>query len=182
MKDIPKEFEKWYLEDRLYLTEIAERCGCCQMTVYRWLKKTGLRREPFTKVENIKGEIFGKLIALEYIKNDKFGKALWLFRCDCGKEKVLNASAVKAGLTVSCGCYRHDKNSTGFELISGAFWHKLEKSANSRSIPMTITIQGAWEKFISQNRKCALSGVDISLSTNHNFSRHQTASPGCIKE
>jgi hypothetical protein len=33
---------------------------------------------------------------------------MWLCRCDCGNLKVIHSSALKAGLTRSCGCF-HDE-------------------------------------------------------------------------
>lgn len=83
-------------------------------------------------VESVKGKIItgvkiNKLTFLNYVKNDKFGKALWLCLCDCGKTKMLNASAIKARLTTSCGCNKQKSLRKGYQLISGAFWNKLKK-------------------------------------------------------
>lgn len=53
------------------------------------------------------------------------GYSRWLVRCECGKEKILYASNIKRGDSVSCGCYRaenphnktHGLSKTGVYLV-----------------------------------------------------------------
>lgn len=52
-------------------------------------------------------------------------------------------------------------NWKGYEEITGDFWNKIQNSAKVRNLLFNITIQDVWELYIKQNRKCALSGVDI---------------------
>ncbi len=115
-------------------------------------------------------------MALRYIRNDKFGKAIWLVRCDCGKEKEINASGMKAGLVKSCGGYQRKKLSTGHKDISGAYWNKLRKAAVKRDYTFTVSLEEAWEIFQAQEGKCALSGVPTVLVTNNDRYYDQTAS------
>lgn len=58
-------------------------------------KKTG-------KIE--KGGKYGKLTALKLDYVAENGKQYWLFRCDCGKEKVIESYNAVCGNTQSCGC------------------------------------------------------------------------------
>lgn len=53
---------------------------------------------------DIAGRKFGRLTALRVHHRDPGGRALWLFRCDCGTEKVL-----PPGRTKSCGCLRRER-------------------------------------------------------------------------
>lgn len=46
---------------------------------------------------NITGQKFNKLVAVNYVNNEK-----WLFQCDCGKQVIKTTSDVKRGKTVSC--------------------------------------------------------------------------------
>ena len=43
----------------------------------------------------------------------KYSKSLGLYRCECGKEKIIEDYSVKTGKTKSCGCYHREllKNS-----------------------------------------------------------------------
>ena len=59
---------------------------------------------PHTKDEA--GNRFGKWIVLEYVGKDKFDCALWLCRCDCGKEKTVLGSRLRGKYTKHCGCSR----------------------------------------------------------------------------
>ena len=51
-----------------------------------------------------KGDKYNRLTAIKFNHKNKWGQPYWLFRCDCGQEKVINASNVKYGYVKSCGC------------------------------------------------------------------------------
>lgn len=51
-----------------------------------------------------KGDKCNFLTAIEFVEIRKNSEQFWLFRCDCGKEKVISVSRVKRGTTKSCGC------------------------------------------------------------------------------
>jgi len=62
-------------------------------------------------MNNIAGRKFNKLIAIKpaHIKefHYKFGitrRYFWKFRCECGKEKIIDKFSVIHGKTKSCGC------------------------------------------------------------------------------
>lgn len=63
-----------------------------------------------TKVIDMTGQRFGKLVVLRRGENDKHGKAQWWCQCDCGSpEKLINGAALRRGLVVSCGCNKREK-------------------------------------------------------------------------
>jgi hypothetical protein len=56
-------------------------------------------------IKDLKGQRFGKLFVVERIGLVRCGsthRAIWLCKCDCGTEKVLNSSQLLD--TLSCGC------------------------------------------------------------------------------
>jgi hypothetical protein len=57
------------------------------------------------------GRRFGRLTAVSFIKRDPSSKNdhLWLFRCDCGTDKVLTIWDVRSGHTASCGCLARER-------------------------------------------------------------------------
>ena len=57
---------------------------------------------------DIVGETFVRLTALSYEGQDKFGRALYLFKCECGIEKVILGAHVRSGHTRSCGCLQRE--------------------------------------------------------------------------
>ena len=52
---------------------------------------------------------FGRLTVIKYVETDKNRKKLWLCKCDCGNKKIVAASALRRGLTISCGCNKSEK-------------------------------------------------------------------------
>ena len=54
----------------------------------------------------IAGRRFYRLQAVMPIAQDKDGKLIWLFLCDCGKTKACRERNVRNGHTKSCGCLR----------------------------------------------------------------------------
>lgn len=54
---------------------------------------------------DLTGQKFGRLTVVEY-HSTKNKRAMWLCRCECGNERIHSTSNLKAGDTLSCGCYR----------------------------------------------------------------------------
>lgn len=60
---------------------------------------------------DITNKKFGKLIALSEVKErSKTGAVKWYFQCSCGNKSIHEASRVKTGQIVSCGCARKTKD------------------------------------------------------------------------
>lgn len=181
MKKIDECILKEKFDSKETIRSIAKYFECSEHTIYKKIKSLNLQRNKLSLVEDIKEQRFNKLVALEYVRNDKFGKALWKFRCDCGKEKILNASAAKANLTTSCGCIKtNNLRKNGYELLSHTFFRKLQRSALSRNYEFDLDMKFMWDLYIQQNKKCAISGVDITIYPDSNKERLQTASPDRI--
>ena len=54
------------------------------------------------------GNKYGRLTVIERAENDdKYTR--WKCKCDCGKEVIVRAAALRSGSTQSCGCYHLDK-------------------------------------------------------------------------
>lgn len=53
---------------------------------------------------NMTGLKYNRLTAIEFVGHNKYGQALWKFKCDCGSETILPGKSVRAGNTKSCGC------------------------------------------------------------------------------
>lgn len=56
------------------------------------------------------GDKFNKLTAIKFSHRDKGSIQFWIFKCDCGNEKIIKVNAVKNRSTKSCGCIRKEKN------------------------------------------------------------------------
>jgi hypothetical protein len=132
---------------------------------------------------NLIGKTFTHLtvVGLAPRESWKGNTRYWICHCDCcGKEKTIRTSHLTLGKTTSCGCLRLRRakthpNWTGHEDISGDFFYSLVAHAKARKIPVTVTIKQIWELFVKQNKKCALSGEDITFQSSSR-SRDGTAS------
>lgn len=52
------------------------------------------------------GQRFGALVVRRRAENNRHNQTMWQCDCDCGRRTVTLASALRAGRTTSCGCYR----------------------------------------------------------------------------
>ena len=133
------------------------------------------------------GRTFGKLTVISRYngpKTDELPKrrgALWVCQCQCGNTKIKGyGDLVQAG-DESCGCQRyllksHSNKWCGYEEISGEYWGRVKANAVKRNLILDIPIEYAWEVFILQNRKCKLSGMDISFAPSRRAAGDGTAS------
>jgi hypothetical protein len=99
-------------------------------------------------------------------------------QCSCGYIGFRRADWVDTGRSTSCkSCSAKEtlKNHPnpvfakrahfGVGDITKTYWYAIRQGAQKRNIEFDITIEQAWELFVKQNGKCALSGVDIQLSS-----------------
>jgi len=61
------------------------------------------------KAKDITGEKFGRLTAIKRVgSNPKNRNAMWLCRCECGTEKIIDGVSLRSGNTKSCGCLKKE--------------------------------------------------------------------------
>lgn len=80
---------------------------------------------------------FGKLVAKKIVGKNSSGNYKWLCQCDCGNEKIVLQSNLRAGNTVSCGCHRkeillhktHGENHTDLYGV----WHGMMLRCHTKS-------------------------------------------------
>lgn len=103
------------------------------------------------------------------------GSRVWLCQCNCGNTVEVTGSQLlrqDGKHTKSCGCSKNKRNKdhprwTGHGDISGATWSAYKASARGRNYVFQLSIEDAWELFLKQDRKCALSGLPISFEVRH---------------
>lgn len=73
--------------------------------------------------QDLTGIVFGKLtVVSEHDASN--GLRRWLCRCECGTEKVVFHSALKSGMTKSCGCLRREVTAKRMSVHGGALRNK----------------------------------------------------------
>lgn len=122
------------------------------------------------------GDEYGRLkvrrIWTEKRANKKSKETVCECECSCGKFVVVCGRYLRAGHKQSCGCLQRLNNKNhhawkGHGEIGRSTWNDIVRGCKRRgkTIPLSLTIEQAWDLFLTQNRKCALSGVEIGFST-----------------
>jgi hypothetical protein len=113
----------------------------------------------------------GMLVAVETTAKRLCGHIVWLCQCDCGRE----VEATIADLTRkdkrkkrSCGCmnWRRENRSPfwkGVGEMSASHWSAIVKGAAARGHVVEVTHEDVWLLYLTQQRRCALSGVEIGF-------------------
>ena len=106
-------FGKWTVLERAENTKDGKTrwLCCCKCGVVKKVRGENLRRgsslscgcSSLSLVEV--GQKYGRWAVLESAERDKYGKARWLCRCDCGTTKKVIENHLQAGTSTSCGCY-----------------------------------------------------------------------------
>lgn len=98
----------------------------------------------------------------------KYGRSYVQVQCTCGSEikKELPIHHVETKKHRGCEKCSRFHTSKGVGLLSGEYWSMVVSGASKRKIEFAITIEYAWNLFLHQNKKCALSGVDLIFESN----------------
>lgn len=127
------------------------------------------------KIIDLKGKKFTKLTVVRRIEATRDGSKLWECKCDCGT--IIQASTRhlnrKNNNIKSCGCISKERigpnhpDWKGVGEISADWWHsKILRNFKQKSrsaIEIKIDMEYAWNLFLKQNRKCALTGINLTI-------------------
>lgn len=103
---------------------------------------------------DLMGKTFGRLTVIGPAANRGI-HTRWLCRCDCGKEKVIQTSALRQGLVVSCGCYRDEvirraslkhggaSLATGKQTRLYRIWKNMKSRCGNKNVPCFHRYGGA---------------------------------------
>jgi hypothetical protein len=127
-------------------------------------------------VELLVSKRFGKLIVESYDSRNEKG-AIWLCKCDCGNNIKVPTGLLhrSKGSVKSCGCEKHKNKKSnkspywkGIGELSSTKWSQIKRNAKKRNIEFNLTIEEAYEVYLEQNKKCKLTGLDISFLISEN--------------
>lgn len=59
---------------------------------------------------DLTGKKFNRLEVLRFVKTDKYYNSYWLCKCECGKQLIVTAGALRSGHSKSCGCYMKERS------------------------------------------------------------------------
>lgn len=167
---------------KMKVSEIANYYGCSKSFVYNLCKKYEI---PIPSL-NLVGEKFHMLTVIKKLgsKGDKGKQSIfWLCQCECGNFKELPTKSLTRKEYKSCGCWMKTKEYSrsnhcwnGYKDIHGKWWGNIKRGAKKRGHKFDIDIEYAWEIYEKQNKKCAISGIDISFANSAKTFPNTTAS------
>lgn len=131
-----------------------------------------------SKLLDLTGQRFGRLVVIRRAKNASDGKTQWLCKCDCGNAVVVRSSHLRDGNTKSCGCYMREvireTNTTHGETHTRLFsiWRGMKKRCYNAKHPKYdcyggrgITVCPEWQHNFVAFRDWAVShGYRASLT------------------
>lgn len=127
------------------------------------------------------GKRFNELIVLRKAGSNRQGSLTWECVCDCGNTKVYSTDHLtrKNCPVKSCGCRKKKHKGKehhqwiGVGDISGNWFYNhvlRERKQNKRiKISIDITIQYIWDLFLTQDKKCKLSGIPLKIGQGPEF-------------
>ncbi len=109
--------------------------------------------------DNLTGQRFGRLVAVKFEYYNKRHEACWLFKCDCGNEKIMPIDNIKYGRVKSCGCLQrehaaslHKQDITGRKFTRLTALKPTDKRDDSGSIIWECKCDCGSPAFYSVNR------------------------------
>ena len=135
--------------------------------------------------KDITGKTVGYLKAVRRAgRSTRYG-VVWRVRCRCGSKLEMEAATFlkkprrSTGIPKSCGCYQKANRShryKGVGDLSSTRWNNIRKHAQRKSLKFEITMRYAWNLYLKQGKRCALSGVPLTMSPSSMKKGSSTAS------
>lgn len=113
---------------------------------------------------------FNKLTVLDEVVQNK--RTYYKVQCDCGRINLKRKDWVEKGRTKMCkpcsakltaSKFPPPVNRKGCEGLSGTHYLSLKFGAKRRNLEFNVTPEFLWTLYLKQNKKCALTGIDIIL-------------------
>lgn len=135
---------------------------------------------------NLIGKKYGLLKVIEERPATKAGHITWLCECECGNKVTRTGTSITRSKYSSCGCFsrcgKDNPNWEGVGEISAAWFHNVvvraasgRKSRSGITKKLDIDIQYVWDLFLKQERKCALSGLELTFPEKGTNEAHKKA-------
>jgi len=128
-------------------------------------------------IEKYLNKKIGDFVVIKYLGKNKYKSREWLCKCKCGNERIFRTSMLSGNGVVKATqckeCYKQSvelKNRV-YNYIPNRFWYKLLNVSKRRKKEINITKKYLYNIYEQQNKKCALTGVDLyftDLRTNYN--------------
>jgi hypothetical protein len=161
----------------LYYGFICDCGNICSSTIDR--VKAGRKKScgclnTGTKRNDLTGQRFNNYLVVEFSHVTSHRDSYYNCLCDCGNKELVLSHGLIGRAALSCPKCRKIKKYISGELLN-VQWLGYIRGAKARDLEFSITPEYVWKLFLSQGRKCTLSGVDLVMRP-ENHSTSGTAS------
>lgn len=167
--------EDYYIKRKYSVHRIAKILRVkSSNSISQYLKKYGISRPPNTMTRFLTEEFLRE----QYVTLSKSAKQISQELGFNNKGSVLRAIKrfnLKRNKFTQRQVKEYKKRRSD-NRISGRDWYQIKNQAIKRGIIFLITIDDVWDVYIKQNKKCALSGLDIKFKEVGDANRDKTAS------
>lgn len=137
---------------------MTKSCGC-------------LVKEVHSKIhdQDITGKRIHSLVAIRRIEKINKKGWIWLFKCDCGNERLISAGMFNSGTRKSCGCKTGENISNGRKTHgksnTRAYWLRslAKKRSRDNGLPFNLSIEFV-ENLIEENKFCYYLGIELKTN------------------
>ncbi len=143
-----------YSIQNLSCRQIGKYLNIPKSTIILWVKKLRLSRN-----KNLEIDLTNKKIGVWLVLNKSTKNGYWDCRCKCSKIVPVKSASLRYGKSKSCGCTRITNDVIPLKQIAN-----IKGRAARRGLEYSLSNEFLLDLFEKQNRKCALSGVDIYFS------------------
>ena len=163
-----------YIELQRTYQQIAETLNVSKGTVITAARAYGIKSRPGGRKPAVIeiGKHYDGL-TVKYRRDEKTKHPQYVCICDCGKETIRTSTDILSGKKKTCWDCRGEIISRtkwqGHGEISKDVWSSIKRSAKKRNLLFEVSIENAWQLFLDQDRKCALTGLAITFSRNRKF-------------
>ncbi len=168
-----------YTIENLSTYMIANEVGCSPKIVYNYIDTYNIPRISHKKLKELTdGQVFGLLTTVRSVTKSKNGTLLWECLCACGNTTIVPSSRLKSHRVKSCGCWRQRKKNhkwKGFCDVSGNRIAEIRLRAKKKNIEFSLTPEFLWNLYVAQDKKCSISGIDITMNIDASVDRTDSA-------
>lgn len=118
------------------------------------------------KFIDLTGKQFGTRTVIKRNGYNDHKMVVWLCRCICGAESSVESAIIIKNKVKTCNlckakCGEKSTSWTGCGEITGNYLQRTRSGAKKRNLEFSVTKEFLWDLFLKQDRKCALSGMEI---------------------
>lgn len=164
-----------YYNQNLSCLAISKIKKCSSATISKYFNLYGFKKR--SKAKDFTGE---EIYDYTVIKLDRVvdGRHYWECQCKCGKISVIDATDLYKKKRKGCLECSGKKRRMSEDILSDTKWKHIlgHRFRKTKILDIGISKEEAYDLFLKQNKKCAISGVEIKFINYHKTSNETTAS------